>query len=508
MTSSEDIELLFKLLKKRSFHLIFAQFFHYTSIRELLDRITQMHPALHVEGIDLDKADVPLLRDFLKQAEAIDVVLFHNFGALLREDKQELRIYLNQRRDALAAHTTTYIAFVDGAENMKKASQMMPDLWSFRSLVMELPLPAMGADSRMNLTRPMSEDHQASMAVSEAEMERLEKRLHELLGVPEGQDLAQDYLKQLLGTYRNMPDPRQQIRKLERLQRIIDDSQANESAWHRWDLLNAFGQAYNQQGEYDKAIMRFEQAIDIGVKELGEDHPNIASSLNNLGFAWESKGEHDKAIAYFEQALAIDRKVFGEEHPKVATGLNNLGSVWDSKGEYDKAIDHLEQAFDIDRKVFGEEHFLTAIRLSNLGSAWASKGEYDKAIAYFEKALAIDRKVFGEENSSVATRLNNLGWSWDSKGEYEKAIGYYEQALAINRKVFGEKHPSLATPLNNLGAAYIKKKEYNKAIVYFEQALDIFVKFLGEEHPHSMAASGWLAIARAALASQTPPPSP
>ena len=51
-----------------------------------------------------------------------------------------------------------------------------------------------------------------------------------------------------------------------------------------------------------------EKAIPIAKTTYGEDHPKIAIRWNNLGAAWDNKGEYDKAIEYYEKALEIDLK--------------------------------------------------------------------------------------------------------------------------------------------------------------------------------------------------------
>jgi hypothetical protein len=40
---------------------------------------------------------------------------------------------------------------------------------------------------------------------------------------------------------------------------------------------------YQTQGKFDKAIEFGEKALRIGIKVLGEEHPDVASSYNNLG---------------------------------------------------------------------------------------------------------------------------------------------------------------------------------------------------------------------------------
>jgi tetratricopeptide (TPR) repeat protein len=59
------------------------------------------------------------------------------------------------------------------------------------------------------------------------------------------------------------------------------------------------------KGEYDKAIEYNEKAMEIWLKSLGNEHPNVALSFYNLGATHQKKGEYDKAIDYYEKAASI-----------------------------------------------------------------------------------------------------------------------------------------------------------------------------------------------------------
>jgi tetratricopeptide (TPR) repeat protein len=246
---------------------------------------------------------------------------------------------------------------------------------------------------------------------------------------------------------------------------------------------NNLGLAWALKEDYDKAISYYEKSLQINLKTLGEDHPSVATNYDNLGGTWEAKGEYGKAIGYYEKSLHILLKIFGENHPSIATGYNNFGIACNAKGEYDKAIGYLEKALKINVKIFGEHHPKAAANYSNLGSAWREKGGYDKAIGYDEKALQINLKAFGENHPSVAINYKNLGLTWQDKGKYDKAIGYYEKALQFDVEVLGENHSRVAADYNNLGAGWQAMGEYDKAIGYYEKSLQILLKIFGETHP-------------------------
>ena len=182
-----------------------------------------------------------------------------------------------------------------------------------------------------------------------------------------------------------------------------------------------------------KAIEYLEQAILLD--------RNYGEAYSNLGLAYDNKGDYDKAIEYYKKALKIILRKLGSEHPNVAIYYNNLGFAYREKGDYDKAIEYFQKALKIGLRKLGSEHPNVAFYYNNLGKTYNNKGDYDKAIEYLQKALKIGLRKLGSEHPNVAITYNNLGLAYDNKGDNDKAIEYYKKALKIGRKRLGENHP-------------------------------------------------------------------
>ncbi len=259
----------------------------------------------------------------------------------------------------------------------------------------------------------------------------------------------------------------------------------NESA-DELDISFGYSQlgiAWHRKGEYNTAAGYFQRALEIDLKILGKNHPDIAKDYNNLGGISKSKGDFDKAILYFEKALEIVRLQFGEETHGAAVYYNNLGFAHNSRGDYDKALLYYQKSLKIDLLKYGENHPEIAIRYNGLGLCHYYKGEHETAIEYFNKALKIDMKKLGKNHSNVAKDYNYLGLVYNIRGEHDKAIEYYKKALKIDLKIKGEDHPGIAVYYNNLSGAFGSKGELDRAVEYYQKALKINMKKLGEAHP-------------------------
>ena len=66
-----------------------------------------------------------------------------------------------------------------------------------------------------------------------------------------------------------------------------------------------------------------------GVKKqlLGDNHPDVASSLNNLAGLYYTQGRYEAAEPLFLQALELYKQLLGENHPDYAQNLNNLAGT-------------------------------------------------------------------------------------------------------------------------------------------------------------------------------------
>jgi CHAT domain-containing protein/Tfp pilus assembly protein PilF len=248
-------------------------------------------------------------------------------------------------------------------------------------------------------------------------------------------------------------------------------------------LVAEGGKAFGA-GDYVTAKERFEAALAIRRKALGEKHPDVGASLNNLGNLSGHLGDYAAARDYYLQALAIRRQALGESHADVATSLNNLGVVFDSLGDYPGARDSYLQALAIRRQSLAEVHPDVATTLNNLGTVSRHMGDYPAARDYHLQALALRRQAFGETHPDVAASLIGLGNVSGHLGDYTAARDYQLQALVILRQALGETHPSVAMSLNNLGTELINLGDYGAARDYHLQALSILRQALGETHPH------------------------
>ena len=78
---------------------------------------------------------------------------------------------------------------------------------------------------------------------------------------------------------------------------------------------------YRSQGRYNDAEPLYLQSLDIRKRQLGNDHPDVATSLNNLAVLYESQGKYSEAEDLAQQALVIYQNRLGNEHPNTQNAV-------------------------------------------------------------------------------------------------------------------------------------------------------------------------------------------
>jgi hypothetical protein len=195
--------------------------------------------------------------------------------------------------------------------------------------------------------------------------------------------------------------------------------------------LNGLALLYDSQGRYNDAEPLYLQSLDIRKRQLGNDHPDVATILNNLAGLYESQGRYNDAEPLYLQSLDIRKRQLSNDHPDVATSLNNLAQLYYSQGRYNDAEPLLLQSLDIRKRQLGNDHPDVAQSLNNLAQLYYSQGQYNDAEPLYLQSLDIRKRQLGNDHPDVAQSLNNLAQLYYSQRKYLEAENLAQQALVI-----------------------------------------------------------------------------
>jgi CHAT domain-containing protein/tetratricopeptide (TPR) repeat protein len=237
-------------------------------------------------------------------------------------------------------------------------------------------------------------------------------------------------------------------------------------------------------GKYADAMPLARRSLSIAERELGADHPAVATPLNNLAMVYLSQGNYAAAEPLFKRSIAIKERAVGANHQDVAQLLNNLAGLYDTQGRHAEAEQMHKRSLAIREGAKGVDHPDVAESLNNLASLYHTQGRYKEAEALHKRSLAIRQKALGLTHPDVANSLNNLADLYDTQGRYSEAEPLHRRSLAIREKVLGANHPQVAASLNNLAALYDTQGRYAEAEPLYKRSLSIKERALGVNHPY------------------------
>ena len=250
------------------------------------------------------------------------------------------------------------------------------------------------------------------------------------------------------------------------------------------NLRSSIGSAYQDLGEYERAMTEFQQ----GVQLLSEDNPEhrkpLASLYNHIGVNYVNKGEFDKGLAYYQKELEISKLIYGRGHPDIAGVYNNLGGISFRVGDVGKAVNYFKKAAQTFEEAFGTNHPAVAMTYNNIGAGYFRLGNLKQSITYLEKSVEIKKQVQGATHPDVATGYNNIGGLYLDLGHYDKAKKYLHRSIAIREEALGPNHPKLTNTYSTLGNLYLEKGQPDSAISYFQREIEVTRNQRGEHHPY------------------------
>jgi tetratricopeptide (TPR) repeat protein len=286
-------------------------------------------------------------------------------------------------------------------------------------------------------------------------------------------------------------EERPTLSQIERVRGAITHLEETANHWLEFlpeeDMIGPFvgiGRFYQGQGNYELAEPWYHKSIRTSKKLLGDDHPNVATSLNNLASIYYDQGHYKEAELLFSQALKLREKLLGNDHHAVGQSLNNLAVLYRNQGRYEEAELLFLKAIGLSEKLLGNDHPDVATTFNNLALLYDHQGRYEEAELLFLRALELRKKLLSSDHPHVAQSLDTLAGLYDSQGRYEEAEPLYLQALELRKKLLGNDHPDVANTLNNLALLYDNQGRYEEAELLFLQALELRKKLLGSDHPH------------------------
>ncbi len=239
-----------------------------------------------------------------------------------------------------------------------------------------------------------------------------------------------------------------------------------------------------QSGDYATAEREFLRVL--AAQRLRGDEQRIISALNNISAAARMQGRVGEAETYLREAIEIGRRTLGAEHPQVVRFDISLSTILSELGRRDEAIVILRSALDVLRRTLRENHPDVLRNQRILGNQLAKSNRLAEAEPLLRHAYEQYSLQFGKEHQQTLESMANLANLMRLSGQPAEAVEMLREHEAAMRRVHtGSEEASLASALSTLGLALVAldgEQNLLDAQSTFEESYAIFARIRGEAH--------------------------
>jgi CHAT domain-containing protein len=240
--------------------------------------------------------------------------------------------------------------------------------------------------------------------------------------------------------------------------------------------LQETGLLYFETGFFARAETNLLLVFRLIKSEQPIDESFLAEVLNDLASVYEKLGIFDKAIVYYNESLELSKRIQGEKSLAYVTLQSNIAGIHLKQGNLKEAIANYETIQKNLKLLVPESSPVYITLLNNLGTAYRRNNQFQQASAKLIEAHELLKKYKLDNDDLAATVMNNLAVLLTSHGEPESAIAYYEKAYAIKRAIYGDNSVLLTDLASNMAVVYWALKKPDQAIPLFQKSTQLALR--------------------------------
>ena len=244
--------------------------------------------------------------------------------------------------------------------------------------------------------------------------------------------------------------------------------------------LEYLGLVYEKSGDFEKAEIAYQKAIDAAETDKDKYYNRLAFFLTNQNrcskaidllnkaieikqepLYFENRGYASEILGELENAESDYFKALNQAENNKDTYENRLGVFYYNQKKYDEAIQRYSNAIEL---------FEKAVYYENIGLAYEYSGKIENAEESYRKALNIE-----EYEKDIYE--NRLGVYYYNLQNYGEAIQHYSKAINLNAKPVY--HENIGLAFEHSGNHQKAEDNYRKALELAEANLDKYYNRLG-----------------------------
>lgn len=265
---------------------------------------------------------------------------------------------------------------------------------------------------------------------------------------------------------------------IEHLNQLLAELEPLQLTIQKRYTLNNLGNAYFWKGDYQKALLFYEDALFKGSSRIDEDHLSKAVILFNRGLIHEIYGSFGQAKKDYLAALEIRLKKQKPNSPSVSDVYNALGNISIDLNNLSKAKMYYQKAFEGYEQLGLENHKIALLILNNQANLLAKMGAFEQAEFVYRQCLDKNEEENHSFHSLVCT---NLGEMLLKNGNAEGLV-YLDRAIAITKSKQGNSFD--LGDLKLIKAEYfLSQRSFDEGEKLAVEAQEILRASLPKSHP-------------------------
>ena len=474
----EEVTPLFKHLRTEAFRFIIVRYNHYSLIEMLENELKSLFPTRQFTKVNAHSITFSeLSAAYYAQEngffwiENFDFVLQEKNEFLLNnlldeERRNQITAGLNLRRDTFAKKPIALFVFLqaDNVQYARVIMNKMPDLWSFRTLMLDLKLKKEITVEENNLIfdidLPNIVLEEEAIIKKKNELSRLEDELNKT---------DKNEIAYISNIYIQMVDLQTELGLYGEALKTLNKSGVYNPNYNKGVFFMQKGDVFRLLGNIKQAESAYKKAIAFFKKENNSNSETVC--LNYLGIIEMDKSKLNKAKNYFKKANRIQEKLYKKKSSdllyknNLASSYLQLGVVYSRLNRWDIALNFclknsqlMEELCNDYPEELSLKNGLTNSYL-NLGRMYYGLNNMPEALSFFEKSRQMKEELYTLNLHEKNTKLELvylyilLGNTYRDTKNNNKCIFFYIKANKMAKELH-EKYPLDASFKNILSYTY------------------------------------------------------
>lgn len=257
-----------------------------------------------------------------------------------------------------------------------------------------------------------------------------------------------DKIENIQKKYHSLLRDGKEVEMLPLIEEAIEIAFSNKDFAKLVELLNDYGGALRNTGDYSKSIQSLLTAKTLIETHFNKNSEAYANTLMNLANAYRMNSDREEAFNLFNKADEIFKNLNLYNY-SYASNANNLALLFLEDGNPQRAYDLLKSS----EKILSEipHHSIQlATTYNNLFDVCTLMKKDSEAKDYIFKAKEFLESKISPANPLYASVLNNLAKYYFNIGEIEKSTSLYNISKKIIENTYGKESEAYKNIVSNL----------------------------------------------------------